>query len=81
MKRLRKIPVTDHAVLRWIERLGHVDVEEIRKQIYSETFEALKSGATRLEINGTQYRMKNGVVVTLISKRKPCRPLRWLEKR
>ncbi|MGR3760911.1 hypothetical protein ACUXV3_12390 [Roseobacteraceae bacterium NS-SX3] len=70
-------PVTDHAVLRWLERFGFVDVEAVREQIYAETREALNSGATRLTINGTEYRMDKGVVVTLVDQRRPCRPLKW----
>lgn len=73
----KTFPVTDHAVLRWIERHGFVDVEAIRERIYTETREALKSGATRLTINGTEYRMDKGVVVTLVDQRRPCRPLKW----
>lgn len=76
-KRPRRLPVTDHAVLRWLERHGFVDTEAVRERIYRETREALNSGASRLVINGTEYRMKGGVVVTLIAKRPPCRPLNW----
>lgn len=76
-KRLRNLPVTDHAVLRWLERHSFVDVEAVREQIFKETHEALKSGATKLSVNGTEYRMKDGVVVTLIDKRQTCRPLKW----
>ena len=73
----RTPPVTDHAVLRWLERFAHVDVEAIRRRIYEETREAAHSGATRLTINGTEYRMENGVVVTLIDVRRSCGPLDW----
>ncbi len=73
----RQIPVTDHAVLRWVERHGFVDVEAIRLQIFHETREALRSGASRVTLNGTEYRIENGVVVTLIDKRKACGTLKW----
>jgi len=76
-KRLRNLPVTDHAVLRWLERHGFVDVEAVRVQIFNETREALKSGASKVQINGTEYRIKDGVVVTMIDKRQTCRPLNW----
>lgn len=79
MKRPQKLPVTDHAVLRWVERFGHVDVEAIREQIWRETREALASGASRLTINGVEYRIADGRVVTLAKKRSPCRRLRWPE--
>lgn len=80
-KRLRNLPVTDHAVLRWLERHGFVDVEAVREQIFKETHEALKSGASKVSVNGTEYRMKDGVVVTLIDRRKTCRPLKWSRRK
>lgn len=73
----KKYPVTDHAVLRWLERVAMVDIEEVRRQIYSETREALKSGATRVVINGTDYRIKNGTVITLVQGRGRVKPLHW----
>lgn len=76
----KRLPVTDHAVLRWIERNGFVDVEAIRLLIYRETREALINGASKLTINGTEYRMRNGLVVTMIDKRQPCLPLKWPRK-
>lgn len=80
-KHPRSLPVTDHAVLRWIECHGFVDVEAVRAQIFKETHEALKSGATKLSVNGTEYRMKDGVVVTMIDKRQTCRPLKWSRRK
>lgn len=76
-------PVTDHAVLRWLERFAFVDVEEIRRKIHAETREALASGASRVTINGTEYRLdpERRVVVTLLDARKSCRPLDWPQGR
>lgn len=76
----KRIPVTDHAVLRWLERHAHVDVEGIRRQIYEEAREALSAGASTLTINGTEYRMTGGVVVTLIDVRRNCGKLDWEER-
>lgn len=80
-KRPRNLPVTDHAILRWLERHSFVDVEAIREQIFKETHEALKSGASKVAINGTEYRIKDGVVVTLIDRRKTCGPLKWTRRK
>lgn len=77
MKRNRHLPVTDHAVLRWIERMGFVNVEAIRSAIHEETREALNSGATRVRINGADYRIANGIVTTVIFARDKVRRLRW----
>ena len=70
-------PVSDHAVLRWLERHGHVNVEAVRRQIYEETREALRAGASRLTINGTEYRIEGGVVVTIVDVRRTCGKLDW----
>lgn len=75
----RNLPVSDHAVLRWLERVAMIDIEMVRRQIYSETREALISGAERAVINGTDYRIRGGVVTTVISGRRNIRPLNWPE--
>ena len=75
----RNLPVTDHAVLRWLERVAMIDIESVRCQIYSETREALNSGAQRAVVNGTDYRMRGGVVITVICGRRNMRPLNWPE--
>lgn len=79
--RQQPLPVTDHAVLRWIERHGFVDVEAVRAQIFKEARQALKSGASKLTVNGTEYRIKDGVVITLIAKRQNGRPLNWKRRK
>ncbi|WP_170431913.1 hypothetical protein [Ruegeria arenilitoris] len=76
----RNLPVTDHAVLRWLERVAMVDIEAVRRQIHAETREALNSGAKRAVVNGTDYRMRDGVVTTVISGRRAMRPLSWPDK-
>ena len=70
-----RLPVTDRAVLRWLELHGFVDVEAVREQIWRETREALNSGASKVTVNGTQYRMKGGRVVTLVDRRKAGAPV------
>lgn len=72
-KRSRSLPVTDHAVLRWLERHGFVDVEAVRRQIFVECKSALRSGASKLKTNDTEYRIQGGVVVTVITRRNPHR--------
>ena len=72
-----RLPVADRAVLRWLQHHGFVDVEAVREQIWRETREALNSGASRLTVNGTQYRMRGGMVVTLIDKRQAGAALKW----
>lgn len=67
--------VTDHAVLRWIERFGFVDVAAIRRQIYAETQHAIRAGASRVTINGCDYRIRDGKVTTIVRARETVPPL------
>ncbi len=76
-KRPRHLPVTDHAVLRWLERFAHVDIEAVREQIFRETHHALNSGASKITVNGTEYRIRDGHVVTIIAKHRPRSRLKW----
>ena len=80
-----RLPVADRAVLRWLQCHGFVDVETVgpsrrttvREQIWRETREALNSGASRLTVNGTQYRMRGGMAVTLVERRQAGSALKW----
>lgn len=76
----KRTPVTDHAVLRWLERVAMIDIEAVRVQIHRETREALNSGAKRVVVNGTDYRMQGGVVTTVITGRRKVRPLKWSDE-
>ena len=49
------IIVTDHAVLRWLERVHGVDVDRLRGRIASLTREAIDLGATSIQIDGFLY--------------------------
>ncbi|MBB4302331.1 hypothetical protein GGD81_001358 [Rhodobium orientis] len=61
----KRIPVTDHAVLRYLERVCGIDTEAIRARIYRKVTPALTSGATGVTVEGFRYRFKAGVVVTV----------------
>ncbi len=79
-KRLR-LPVTDHAVLRYLERVCAIDIEAIRQRIYRDVRPALTSGGTGVTVNGIRYRFKGGVVATvLVGPRRPRRELPWPAK-
>ncbi|WP_102866752.1 hypothetical protein [Pseudovibrio exalbescens] len=60
-------PVTDHAVLRYMERVLDIDVSAVRNLIHAETETALTTGAAGLLRNGVRYVFANGKVVTVIS--------------
>jgi hypothetical protein len=49
------ITVTDHAVLRWLERVHGFEVEHLREHIASLTRDAINLGATSIQIDGFLY--------------------------
>jgi hypothetical protein len=59
-------PVTDHAVLRWLERVQGVDIEAIRQRIWKTCEPAVKAGATCVRVDGVKYELANGKVVTVV---------------
>jgi hypothetical protein len=74
---MNKPSVTDHAVLRYLERIAAIDVEAIRQRIHEDAHQALVSGATGITVNGIAYRIQDGVVVTVWKEQYHIRPLNW----
>lgn len=67
-RREERVPVTDHAVVRYLERVLGVDVEAIRRRIYSEQVrEAAVTLVTCTLTIEAGYRavLRDGVVVTV----------------
>jgi len=62
--KFQNITISDHAIVRWLERRHNVDMDEIKKEILTPQIE---SQAKQL-LNGTYMRrvIKNGVVVTVL---------------
>lgn len=61
----RNQAVSDHALIRYMERkLGH-DFSKIRQEIKDICSEGLKMGATRISHEGFTYALRNGVVVSV----------------
>ena len=50
-----KVMVSDHAVLRYVERAMGVDVEKIRREIEKQAMAAAALGASRINVNGLRY--------------------------
>jgi hypothetical protein len=59
------VSVTDHAVLRYLERLHGLDIEAVRAEIASTVWRAALAGATGVRHGGLIYRLQDGVVVTV----------------
>jgi|GEM_PF-1130611 len=60
-------PVSDHAVLRYLQRVAGVDVEGIRNRIWEQSRAAVSAGANRATVGGIQYRFSSGRVVTVVA--------------
>lgn len=58
--------VTDHAVLRYIERVGGFDVEAVRQHIAKVCAEAVAAGATTLKHDGIRFTFSTGAVTTVM---------------
>jgi hypothetical protein len=68
----RKAPtprVSDHALLRYLERVKGVDVEAIKAEIMTpETIAAIKAGASAVNVNGCRMPIKDGCIATVLAK-------------
>lgn len=58
--------VSDHAVLRWLERRYGYDVEGERGKIERLTDQAVRAGAKMVKVEGVQFVIKNGRVITTL---------------
>jgi len=62
------IRVSDHAVLRWLERGCGVDVEEIRRTIAACCARGIESGAPVIIVGDVKFVIVDDAVVTALSK-------------
>jgi hypothetical protein len=60
---LTPIRVTDHALLRWLERRHGFAITALRAELEREVTEMRAIGATA--IGGMEYRIENNVLVTI----------------
>ena len=60
-------PITDHAVLRYLERKYGFDIEKIRKEMLTPAVSlAISSGAQGIQVHGGRMVIKQGVVVSFL---------------
>lgn len=62
---MAKTPVTDHAVIRYLERCKGVDIEAIRLHIWKTCEGAVKTGATCIRAEGVKFEFASGTVITV----------------
>lgn len=65
-------PVTDHAVIRYLERVQHMDIESIRREIGRRVDLAAQHGASGAVVDGFVYKLSDqGTVVTVMAHSQP----------
>lgn len=60
--------VSDHAVLRYMERVQGFDIEAVRTHIGTICRSACRAGASSLKTEGVEFQFSNGKVVTVTPK-------------
>lgn len=51
----RKVRVTDHALIRFLERAGGFELEKLRKEIARKVYKSAPDGATGIKIDGVNF--------------------------
>ncbi len=62
------VPVTDHAVLRYLQRHCDIDVEAFRQAIAAACASGIEAGAPCVRFDGARFIIKRGWAVTTLSK-------------
>lgn len=63
--------VSDHAIIRYLERIKNVDMDAIRAEILTpERASAIRAGACRININGFSFVVKGNVICTIMEDRR-----------
>ncbi|WP_413874143.1 hypothetical protein [Albidovulum sp.] len=63
--------VSDHALVRYIERVLGVDVETLRREIGRRVDRGAELGACGVEIDGWLYKLSDGTVTTVLEASRP----------
>lgn len=56
--------VTDHALLRYLERHCGIDVRALRAELGSKTLAAVRMGAASVSVGNITFTIRNGMVTT-----------------
>ncbi|MCU9850368.1 hypothetical protein OEZ60_20495 [Defluviimonas sp. WL0024] len=63
--------VSDHAMIRYFERVLGIDVEHHRRLVGRRVDNAVELGASAVTIDGFQYRLQEGTVTTVLEASRP----------
>lgn len=84
-KRVRRMEmqpqVSDHALVRFIERVHGIDLSSIKAHILTPRIvESVRAGASAVVVDGVKFIVRGGVLVTVVTNDKPKnRPPRYRE--
>lgn len=62
---MTEVHVTDHAIIRYLERACGVDVDAIRAEIARTVRRGVAQGASGVRVDGLNYRLAGATVVTV----------------
>lgn len=65
-----KIDISDHALIRWLERVHDIDMEFFRDRIRDEIAPAIAMGASSVKMGGMKFAIANGVLTTVMHAKK-----------
>lgn len=51
----RKVRVTDHALVRFLERAGGFEIEKLRRAIEKKIYRSAPEGATGIKVDGVNF--------------------------
>jgi hypothetical protein len=66
MKKSRVLFVTDHALVRWMERVHGIDFTSFRNEIATTCDDAFKVGASKVMVDGFTYVIDGNSVRTVV---------------
>ena len=78
---MKRLPVTDHAVIRYLERGRGMDIDRIRAEIAELCRRGLDQGACGAKADGLEFRIEEGVVVTCQHPTRPDRRTGMVRRR
>lgn len=58
--------VTDHALVRWLERVHGINTSKLKREILNEVGQYLEMEPISVHKNGYDYKIKEGRVITVI---------------
>lgn len=69
--------VSDHALLRYLERVHGADVEKARRAVMTDAVrDAILAGASGVTVDGVKFIVKNLTIVTAVNVVKPTKAVR-----